>query len=135
MLQSLLPLIPTIASLLEKYGVIGDTKEQLEKEIQKVVLEKEKTLQQEIKEKTSIIKSELTSDTFTRWARPSVVYVGLATIVYNYSIFPTLAAASDNVVAFPLELPEAFWWAWSGVVGTWAISRGIEKVKRGDKHI
>ena len=69
-----------------------------------------------------------------------MVYFGLGLIFLNYCVIPglqLLAGAhlkcpADSIpaecrVAGGIELPAEFWWAWGGIVGTWAIGRSFEK--------
>ena len=70
-------------------------------------------------------------DNYTKRARPTVVYVGLAVIVLNYCIAPIVANFS-NITIPELSLPTEFWVAWGGIVATWSVSRTAEK--RGSRN-
>lgn len=96
-----------------------------------------------------IIVSEMAQgDLYTKRARPTVVYAGLAFIMIVNVLIPSIIkviliiniTTSDpgelstlkSVVAeltglTSLQLPTEFWWAWSSVVGIWAIGRTAEK--------
>lgn len=70
-----------------------------------------------------VIVAEMQSgDAYTRRARPTIVYVGLALIVYNYAVRPSLLPQAP-----PVDFPDAFWWAWTGVVGIWVGARSWER--------
>jgi len=94
--------------------------------------------------KSKIMVAELNQgDNYTKRARPTVVYGGLAMIGINYVLFPFLArlvaagslwlgAAGEltstmTALLAPLPLPGEFWVAWGGVVSTWVLGRSLEK--------
>lgn len=65
-------------------------------------------------------------DSYTRRARPTVVYVGLLVLVFNHALYPGLWTLFE--VALPtIDLPSVFWLGWSGIVSTWSIGRSLEK--------
>lgn len=96
-------------------------------------------------------------DKFTKRARPSVVYCGLAFIGVNHVVFPIAArvlalwrlgalmepetltspaamlevkVVSENILSLTtLSLPSEFWWAWTTCVGIWSLGRSYEKAK------
>lgn len=77
-------------------------------------------------------------DNFTKRARPSIVYVGLMAICLVHVLFPilvwTLLAIKGAKIELPeINLPDQFWWAWSGVCGIWVIGRSAEKRGATDK--
>ena len=87
----------------------------------------EETIRTELEAKQAIIVAELNqSDNFTKRARPSVIYAGLAFIAWNYVIAPTAGLGS-----FPL--PQECWIGWSGIVATYSIGRSAEKRGTRDK--
>lgn len=73
-------------------------------------------------------------DNYTKRARPTIVYVGLAFIGLVHVLMPMAAWLSVLIREKPLpempalSLPSEFWWAWSGVCGVYAIGRSIEKI-------
>jgi len=84
-----------------------------------------------IEAQKAIIVAELEQgDAYTKRARPTVVYMGLFFIFLVHVAFPIVKGWSGQPIP-DLALPEAFWWAWSGVVGAWVIGRSAEK--RGSK--
>ncbi len=87
----------------------------------------EQTLRAELGAQERILVAELQQDdTFTKRARPAVVYVGLGVIVFNYCLAPTLAWAVGAVPP-TFNLPDEFWYAWGGILGLYNIGRSFEK--------
>ena len=104
---------------------------QLDTEIRKLLIDRdseiEETLRAELGAKERVLVAELAQgDNFTKRARPSVVYAGLAFVGINYVAAP-LAASMFSVAPPVLELPTEFWAAWGGIVATWSIGRSAEK--------
>jgi len=81
----------------------------------------------ELQAKERILVAELTQgDSYTKRARPTVVYAGLAFIFINYCLVPIIGKLF--AVDIPeLSLPKAFWAGWSGIVATWSVGRSFEK--------
>ena len=107
---------PTAATEAEKLAALASIAPMLEqRENQLIEAQKE------------IIVAEMSQgDVFTKRARPMVVYMGLAFIGIVHVLFPCLTFFFRQQVP-TLTLPEEFWWAWSSVVGIWAIGRSLEK--------
>lgn len=75
----------------------------------------------ELEAKERILVAELTQgDAYTKRARPTIIYAGLAMMAWNYCLCP-LAGFKE------LALPEEFWLAWGGVVGVYSWGRTTEK--------
>jgi len=70
-------------------------------------------------------------DTFTKRARPTLVYSGLFFIFLVHVIFPIIIYATKEKLP-GLSLPEEFWWAWAGACSIWILGRSAEK--RGINH-
>ncbi len=72
-------------------------------------------------------------DAYTKRARPTIVYAGLAFIFLVHVCLPmagwvaVVAAGSPLPQTPPLSLPSEFWWAWTGVCGLYAVGRTMEK--------
>lgn len=67
-------------------------------------------------------------DSFTKRARPMVVYAGLVFIFLDYVLIPAIChIANKPLEGGFLKLPPDFWWAWTGIVATWSIGRSFEK--------
>jgi hypothetical protein len=141
-------LIESVGNVADKFHLSGEEKQQFKLEfealLQKRDSEIEQSLRSELQAKERVLVAELQQgDNYTKRARPTVVYVGLAVIVFNYCIVPLLikataiiamaladspaAAALAGVGYEPLELPVEFWAGWSGIVMTWSIGRSAEK--------
>jgi hypothetical protein len=98
-------------------------------EMQELLQNYETTL---INTQKDIIVSEMSQqDTFTKRARPTVVYAGLAFIFLVNVFFPIVIFATKGT-APELSLPQEFWWSWSGVVGTWIVGRSAERITGGN---
>jgi hypothetical protein len=99
----------------------------LEVLLQKRDSEVEETIRAELGAKERILVAELQQgDNYTKRARPTVVYVGLGAIIFNYCVVPLVQTfAALEVSAF--DLPVEFWAAWGGIVATWSIGRSAEK--------
>lgn len=78
-------------------------------------------LQTEIAAKERILVAELTQgDSYTKRARPTIIYAGLAMMAWNYCVCPLFGYTL-------LALPDEFWFAWGGVVGVYSFGRTMEK--------
>ncbi len=109
----------------------ADKKRQMNREILEIVQardsEVEQTLRTEMAAKERVLVAELQQgDSFTKRARPTVVYVGLGAFVFNYVIVPNVSAILGTPLE-PIAFPAEFWYGWSGIVGTWSIGRTFEK--------
>jgi len=98
--------------------------------LQKVIEARESSI---LDAQKSIIVAEMQQgDKFTKRARPTVVYAGLAFIFLN-NVVPKIAlyvaALSGKVIpTMPqMELPTEFWWAWTSICSVWAVGRTMEK--------
>ncbi len=79
--------------------------------------------------KEKITLAELTQgDTYTKRARPTVVYAGLVFIFIVHVLLPVIANLKGGTPP-NVTLPQEFWWAWTGVVSTWVLGRSYEKSK------
>ncbi len=139
-------IIGEIGNVADKFHLSGEEKQQFKLEmealLQKRDSEIEQTVRKELEAKERVLVAELAQgDNYTKRARPTVVYFGLGLIFLNYCLIPGIqflrgeATASCIVnnevkqcsVNSGINLPEEFWWAWGGIVGTWAIGRSLEK--------
>jgi hypothetical protein len=100
---------------------------EFEKLLQQRDSEVEETIRTELGAKERVLIAELQQgDTYTKRARPSVVYVGLFFIFINYCLVPIVQSFSGIPIS-AFELPTEFWVAWGGIVSTWVIGRSAEK--------
>ena len=131
-------LAENIAGIVDRFKLTPDEKAafeiELERLAQQAASELEQTMRAELGAKERILVAELNQgDNYTKRARPTVVYGGLAFIGFNYSIAPLLNALPAINGAIPeLTLPAEFWYAWGGIVSTWSIGRTMER--RGAKN-
>ena len=126
-----------LGGIVDKFKLAPGDKEQFKLEaealLQKRDSEIEQTMRKELEAKERVLIAELQQgDNFTKRARPMVVYVGLAAVVFNYCIIPTILTFTGHA-AEPFILPTAFWAGWSGIVATWQIGRTVEKRGAGNK--
>ncbi|NOY61695.1 MAG: hypothetical protein GXP10_00840 [Gammaproteobacteria bacterium] len=129
-----------VGSFVEKVGAVADEfnlsgeekqnfKLKMEALLQQRDSELEQSLRAEMQAKERVLVAELTQgDTFTKRARPTVVYAGLAYIGINYVLFPIATSLSGADVKPLPDLPTEFWYGWSGIVGTWSLGRSAEKI-------
>ncbi len=146
-------LVKEVGNIADKFHLSGEEKQQFKLEmealLQKRDSELEQTLRQEMESKQQVLVAELNQgDNYTKRARPTVVYFGLVLIFLNYcaipviqllggaqSICPTNSDPEKCAVAAGIKLPEEFWWAWGGIVSTWAIGRSFEKAGAGNRMV
>jgi len=84
--------------------------------------------QQVMAAQRDIIVAEMAqTDTYTKRARPSLVYAGLIFIFLVHVVFPMLSFFTGREPP-TLSLPQEFWWAWSATVGIWSIGRSAERL-------
>ena len=101
--------------------------------LQKRDSEVEQTIRAELGAKERVLVAELQQgDSYTKRARPTVVYAGLVFIGINYVLFPIIGRVMGlfdiDVSTEPLaDLPTEFWAAWGGICATWSIGRSAEK--------
>lgn len=75
----------------------------------------------------SVMVAELEqSDPYTKRARPTIVYSGLVSIHMVHVLFPMISWFTKDTLP-NLQLPEAFWWSWTGVIGAYVVGRTYEK--------
>lgn len=93
--------------------------------------------------KAEVMKAELSQgDTYTKRARPTVVYTGLIFIFLVHVIFPLVSFMAKVFFVFfhdkipggvveitlpSLSLPSEFWYTWGGVCSVWMIGRTMER--------
>ena len=137
-------LIDSIAGAADRFINTGEEKDAHKLKIASLIAardsELEQTLRVEIDAKAPIIEAEMQSgDNFTKRARPSIVYVGLVAMLWNYVLIPTIlrfaTLFASNVDISPMDLPTQFWATWGAVCGTWVIGRSVERkaVKQGEE--
>lgn len=127
-----------VAGIVDKFKMTPDEKASFQLEMEKLLQtqgsELEQTIRAELGAKERILVAELSQgDSYTKRARPTVVYAGLAFIGLNYVFIPTMMWFAANIAQVPmaefppLDLPEEFWYGWSGIVATWSVGRSMER--------
>ena len=130
-LGSLAGIMDGVKGLISSFKLDPSERKEFEVKMQALLQQRdteiEQTMRQELQAKERILVAELTQgSTFTKAARPSVVYYGLAAICFNYSILPFVQWLGGETPQ-PFELPTEFWLAWGGIVSTWSIGRSAER--------
>jgi hypothetical protein len=101
-------------------------KAQRQLELQTILYQRENSL---IEAKKEILIAELNqSDNYTKRARPTIIYGGLAFIFLVHVFIPLFSIVSQK--PFPvssLSLPSEFWLTWGGVCGVYVWGRTKEK--------
>jgi len=125
--------VEKIGDVADDFHLSGEEKQkfklEMESLLQKRDSEIEQSIRKEMEAKERVLVAELTQgDSYTKRARPTVVYAGLSYIGINYVVFPilsTLLGAETNKLP---DLPLEFWYGWSGIVATWSLGRSAEKM-------
>lgn len=129
--------VDSIGNIADKFIESPDEKNafklQVQTLLQKAASDQEETARQTLQSKEKILVAELSQgDNYTKRARPTVVYAGLAFIAINYVVFPLIGRIANGlgagVDASPLaDLPPDFWYAWGGICSAWCVGRSLEK--------
>ena len=89
--------------------------------------EADRNYRAELEARQEVIKAEMAQgDSYTKRARPSIVYAGLLFIFLVHVALPMFAFFAQREVP-ELTLPEPFWWSWGSVVSVWSAGRSAEK--------
>lgn len=124
-------LVEGIGEVADRFITTDSEKKQFQLQVQELVNQRQATaeasMQAELQAKERIIVAEMNQgDTYTKRARPTVVYAGLAIIAFNYCLVPAMQSLGGSELQ-PFVLPFEFWAAWGGCVGIWTIGRTAEK--------
>ena len=136
-------LIESVGNVADRFITTDDERQQFKLEIEALLQRRdseiEQTIRAELAAKERMLIAELKQgDSYTKRARPTVVYVGLAFIGLNYILMPLIGRLAGlftdaAIDTSPLaDLPMEFWAAWGGICATWSIGRTAEK--RGSRH-
>lgn len=133
-------LVDSIAEVADRFIQSPDEKAsfalQVEQLLQQRDSEIEQTLRAELGAKQQVLVAELQQgDSYTKRARPTLVYAGLLFIFINHVLVPLLGRIAvaigdspiDPLLLAPLTLPSDFWYVWGGICSTWVIGRSAEK--------
>ena len=128
-------IIGTVGGVIDSLVTTDEERLQLKGKLQRDILKLENELkiaaeqsyQKEIEAKMTVMKAELEqSDTYTKRARPTVIYIGLLAIMINYVFAPIFFYFTGRGIP-TFNLPGEFWIAWGGIVSVYAIGRSTEK--------
>lgn len=136
-------LIESVGNVADRFITTDDERQEFKLEIEALLQRRdseiEQTIRAELAAKERILVAELKQgDAYTKRARPTVVYVGLAFIGLNYIFMPLFSRVAALFTDVPIDtgpladLPMEFWAAWGGICATWSIGRTAEK--RGSRH-
>ncbi|MFO8001233.1 MAG: holin family protein [Marinilabilia sp.] len=132
---SLTGVIDSVSDVIDRFSLTEEEKQEFKLEMQSRLLQMEKELEEtyrtELESRSDIIKAEMTQgDRFTKRARPTIIYCGLAFIFIVYVVIPLIAYISGAPGdALPdIQLPDEFWWAWGTVVSVYGAGRSAEKM-------
>jgi len=126
-----------IIKVVDDLHLSGEEKQAFQVKIQKLIQESDAQLQsslrKELEAKERILVAELQQgDSYTKRARPTVVYGGLVFIFLQYIVLPLIAQITGTNYTIN-AFPEEFWYGWSGIVATWSMGRTFEKRGAGNK--
>lgn len=133
-------IIDSLSNTVDKFTLSKQEKQEFKLELQQKLLEADRlaaeNYQKELETRADIIKAEMAQgDLYTKRARPTIVYVGLLFIFIVHVLVPSISyfceASFDPEKT--VQLPEAFWWAWSSVVGIYGVGRTAEKYGTANK--
>lgn len=124
--------VDSVASVADRFIQTQDEKAQFTLEVEKVITERLTQIETSARAETTatmeIIKAEMAQgDNYTKRARPTVVYAGLALTLINYVVAPIVCQAISKTWA-PPEVPSDFWYVWGGICSAWVIGRTAERV-------
>lgn len=125
-------LVEQVGGVIDGFHLSGEEKQEFKLKMTALIQQRdselEKTIRKQLEAKERVLTAELTQgDSYTKRARPTVVYAGLVFIFLNYILIPVIGQifSVENMVS--LDLPTEFWVGWSGIVATWSIGRSFEK--------
>jgi len=79
--------------------------------------------------KTKVMVAELQQGSkYVKYARPTIIYVGLIAMVINSLILPWITFAFGTELP-KIDMPSEFYYAWAGVAGVYSYGRSQEKIK------
>lgn len=84
-----------------------------------------------VEAKSNVVVAELKQDDkYTKRARPTVLYSGIAILLINHVVLPWYAYFSGMQIP-QINLPDMFWMAWGGIASVYAFGRTKEKLNKG----
>lgn len=123
--------VKAIADAAHEFITTDKDREDFQLKVQQIIAARDSQIQAaelaELQARRDIIVAELQQgDAYTKRARPTIIYAGLAMMAWDYVLIPTLAWAAGAHLP-QLGLPDFFWQAWGGVCGAYVLTRGAEK--------
>lgn len=123
--------VKEVADVADRFITTGEEKQAFRLKVEEALnarfAKAEETAQAEINAKRDIIVAELTQgDNYTKRARPTIIYVGLAMAFFNYTVAPLISWAVSKAIPL-LVIPAEFWTIWGGVCGLYVWKRSEEK--------
>ena len=123
--------LPEVGGIIDNLHTSGEEKAEAKLKLQRLMMEKDAMIEETTREEMRLQKATITAelqqgDLYTKRARPTVVYAGLAVMAVNYCLAPVVFALLDRPLT-QIEMPAEFWMAWSGVVSIWSIGRTAER--------
>jgi hypothetical protein len=114
-----------VGNIVDKFHVSYEEKAQIKIALAEAANRQEELTQRGIESRfqavTRIIQAEMAQgDTYTKRARPTVVYAGL--ILFAVQVV-------SQFWGVEIQVPPDFTYAWAGVVGVWMIGRSYEKAQ------
>lgn len=130
-----------ISVAVKRFVTTDNDRMKLQLELEKIFAEKAKVdsaeIIKELEAKERFIVAELQQgDTYTKRSRPMVVRWGLYMVIYNYAVVPSVSrfvTIWHDIGVEPFDLPHEFWWAWTGLIGSYMLGRTLEKSGAGNK--
>lgn len=124
-------LVDSVGGVIDMFHTSDEEKHGMKLEAEKVITARMAIIEQSVQRRyemvSETIKAEMASgDMFTKRARPSLVYFGMIVIFLNSLVLPWVAHFTGSSPP-GIEMPEEFWWAWTGVVSLWVVGRSAEK--------
>lgn len=125
--------VSSVGDVIDRFTLSKEEKQEFKLEMQsslmKLESELEETYRKELDARQEIIKAEMAQgDSYTKRARPTIVYAGIVFIFLVYVLVPVIAYIGGADQMPQIELPNEFWWAWGTVVGVYGVGRSAEKM-------
>lgn len=138
-------IIDGVGNIVDRFVQTSDEKAAIMMEVERLANERfaqaEQSARTTVDARMQVIVAELQhGDAYTKRTRPMIARWGLYAILWNYAIVPTLGVAlagwvGGEIKITSIALPTEFWFAWGGIVGTYAIGRSFEKIGKKSKLV
>ncbi len=122
--------VSAIGDTVKKFITTDGDRMQMQNELEAILQKRdseiEQTIRAELNAKAAFMKAELEQgDTFTKRARPSIIYTGLGIVILN-AVLGWIANFTGRPVP-ELAVPAEFWYVWGGVCSAYVLGRSAEK--------